>query len=205
MQVGSGTDRYRTAAFGARAFVKSHLFFGASNGLKFYKDAAHLGMFSPALAVGWLDVGLASHVQLQVGVWLESRREGRAAQAAGHPYAKGTRRMKKALMEIFAKEALRFHCGNCGAQSALAFVRLRDYWKVFPLDWVQVKNGDHGFVVIGRDAHTDPSNMATWNDDAIVCDPWRDVVLAVKAYAAAYAKTLELIYRQESASDVPKD
>ena len=162
-------------------------------------------MSSPALAVGWLNVGLASHVQLQVGVWLESRREGRAAQAAGHPYAKGTRRMTKALMEIFAKEALRFHCGNCGAQSALAFVRLRDYWKVFPLDWVQVKNGDHGFVVIGRDAHTDPSNMATWNGDAIVCDPWRDVVQAVKDYAAAHATTLELIYRQESASDVPTD
>lgn len=205
MQASLETDRNRTAAFGARAYVKSRLFLGASNDLKFYEKGAQIGGVSPILGMAWVDAGLASHVGLQVGVWLESKREGTAAQASGHPYIKGTRRMTKALMEIFAKEALRFHCGNCGAQSALAFVRLRDYWKVFPLDWVQVKNGDHGFVVIGRDAHTDPSNMATWNDDAIVCDPWRDVVQTVKAYAATYAKTLELMYRQQSASDVPKD
>jgi len=196
---------YLTAALGARAYVKSRLFLGASNDWEFYKKAAGMGTILPGLDLAWVGTGLASHVGLQVNVWLDSRREGRAAQAAGHPYIKGTRRMRKAQLEIFAREALRYHCGNCGAQSALAFVRLRDHWKVFPLDWVQVKNGDHGFVVVGRSAKTDPSNMATWNDDAIVCDPWRDVVQPVKAYAAAHTGVLELIYRQESASDVPRD
>lgn len=198
-----GRDRYLAAALGTRAYVKANLFLGASNDWKFYANS--LAIFGPvggqvAIVNGW-----GVHLAQQRAIMNDSTAEGNAARNAGHPYRRGSRRLTKAMMDIWSREGLRFHCGNCGVQSAVAFVRLRDHWKVFPLDWIQVKDGDHGFVVLGRDASTDAADPATWNDEAVVCDPWRDLVQPAKACTAIRGATLELVYRQESASDLPPD
>jgi hypothetical protein len=70
-------------------------------------------------------------------------------------------------------------CGNCGEQSAVAFVYLRDRG-VCPLEYMHFTNHDHAFVVLNRPKNTDESNPGTWGNDAVVCDPWKG-----RAYKAA--------------------
>ncbi len=197
------SSRYREAAMGTLAYVKQKLTFGASNKLDFYTKAAKMELTSSirGLGMAWGALGLGSHLGVQRGILRESERVGQEAQAAGQPYIKGTQRFKRAQIEIFARQGLQYRAGNCGVQSAVAFVRLRDHWKVFPLDWVQLKNGDHGFVVVGRDGETDVSDPATWNDEAVICDPWRGVVQTARAYSGSSREVLELLYRRQSASD----
>ncbi len=207
MAEATNDSRYREAALGTLAHVKQHLFYGASNSLDLYKKVIELEATLPVKGVGlaWGAAGLWNHVGVQRGTLQESNRVGREAEAAGRPYARGSQRLNKTLMEIMARQGLHHHAGNCGVQSAVAFVRLRDHWKVFPLDWVQLKSGDHGFVVIGRDGETEVSNAATWNDDAVICDPWRNTVEDARAYSSSRTEVLELLYRQQSASDIPND
>lgn len=201
------SSRYREAATGVLAYVRQHLHFGASNKLDFYLRASALesALPIPGLGMLWGAAGLWNHLEVQRGILRESGRLGQQAQAAGRPYLKGTQRFKRAQIEIFARQGLRHHAGNCGVQSAVAFVRLRDHWKVFPLDWVQLKNGDHGFVVIGRDRDTDVANPATWNAAAVICDPWRNTVQTAHDYSSRRSEVLELLYRQQSASDLSND
>lgn len=63
-------------------------------------------------------------------------------------------------------------CGNCGEQSAAAFVYLRDRG-VRPLDFMHFINHDHAFVVLNRLKESDESKPLTWGDAAVVCDPWK--------------------------------
>lgn len=62
-------------------------------------------------------------------------------------------------------------CGNCGVQSALAFVWLKDRG-VRPLDWMERSNPQHLFVVIGRKEGSDPADPTTWEETTVICDPW---------------------------------
>ncbi len=87
---------------------------------------------------------------------------------------------QKIYLEKSAEGAALYGCGNCGEQSALAFVYLRGQ-KTFPLDWMEVNDYQHAFVIIGRKRGSDPKNYATWGDDAVICDPWRDVAATVKS------------------------
>ena len=63
-------------------------------------------------------------------------------------------------------------CGNCGEQSAIAFVYLRDRG-VRPLEYMHFKNHDHAFVALNRPKGSDESKPGTWGIDAVVCDPWK--------------------------------
>ncbi len=81
----------------------------------------------------------------------------------------------KNYLQISANWAKFFGCGNCGEQSALAFVYLRDKG-VRPLDWYQVDDFKHAFVIVGRAKGSDPLKWETWGWDAVMCDPWRNVV-----------------------------
>lgn len=82
-------------------------------------------------------------------------------------------------IERLAKFARKHGCGNCGEQSAVAFMYLYQM-KIRPLDRMslgpKVKgNGvDHAFVVIGR-AGTKTGKLTDWDKwgpKAVVCDPW---------------------------------
>jgi hypothetical protein len=76
------------------------------------------------------------------------------------------------LMRALASEAIGAKCGNCGEQSAVAFIHLHDiYPTIRPLDYMQRNNGDHAFVVIGR-AAGEAKDFASWGDQAVICDPW---------------------------------
>jgi hypothetical protein len=63
--------------------------------------------------------------------------------------------------------------GNCGEQSALAFVYLRERG-VFPLDWCQFlkPHRDHAFVILNAKAEIRSNNFSEWSKGAVLCDPW---------------------------------
>jgi hypothetical protein len=105
----------------------------------------------------------------------------------------------KAIVDTWARHARDMGCGNCGEQSALAFVQLRDVWHVSPLDWMQVGGWKHGFVVVGRIAEaTNASNVGTWNPEAVVCDPWRGFARAAADAKYLVGEPIQVIYRLES-------
>ncbi len=66
--------------------------------------------------------------------------------------------------------------GNCGEQSAVAFVFLH-FMGIRPIDILSRVYADHQFVVIGRTGLA--QNPADWGPHAAVCDPWMK-----KAYPA---------------------
>lgn len=77
----------------------------------------------------------------------------------------------KLNIEILAMDTEKVGCGNCGEQSAVAFVYLKQRG-YRPLDWMCISNGDHAFVVIGRASGSKESQPASWGEAAVVCDPW---------------------------------
>lgn len=46
----------------------------------------------------------------------------------------------------------------------------------------QILEGDHVFLVIGRQVHSDPNDPLTWGDEAVICDPWSNKIYSAKDY-----------------------
>ncbi|MDP2367792.1 hypothetical protein [Rhodoferax sp.] len=101
----------------------------------------------------------------------------------------------KAMVDTWAAWAKHYGCGNCGEQSAMAFVHLRDIQLMRPIEWMQIGDFRHGFVVIGRDASTKESDATTWNADAVVCDPYKDDAGACKDFSWLRGATVKVLYR----------
>lgn len=61
-------------------------------------------------------------------------------------------------------------CGNCGEQSAIAYMFL---WNngMLPVDWIKVNGVDHNFTLLGcrRGAGSDKTR---WGSRCVVVDPW---------------------------------
>ena len=102
----------------------------------------------------------------------------------------------RAMVDTWANWAGHYGCGNCGEQSAMAFVYLRDMRQIFPIDWMQINNLEHGFVVIGRAGVTNPADAATWNSEAVVCDPYKDEARLAADCRWLKARKIGLLYRQ---------
>lgn len=63
-------------------------------------------------------------------------------------------------------------CGNC---LEMGFVGLQYAKDRFPKEHVEIfdiDQGDHLFLVIGRQQDSDPADYKSWGCDAVVCDPW---------------------------------
>jgi hypothetical protein len=103
----------------------------------------------------------------------------------------------KEAVDVFANQAKQWGCGNCGEQSALAFVYLRDH-KVGPRDWMQIGNFAHAFVVVGRPADSDEADCDTWGKKAVVCDPWSERAEPAMPYANIWFvnKKIKLLHRE---------
>lgn len=93
---------------------------------------------------------------------------------------------QRLILEKTVANAEAYGCGNCGEQSAIAFAFLRRQ-KTFPLDWMEVNDYQHAFVIIGRKRGSDSTDYRTWGDEAVVCDPWRDVVATVRSEASYFS------------------
>jgi hypothetical protein len=103
----------------------------------------------------------------------------------------------KDVLESSADWAKHYGCGNCGEQSALAFVYLRNMG-IRPLDWMEVNNFQHAFVVVGRDHDSDPADYTTWGRTAYYCDPWLGACgEAVVLHSRYWRKKMEVLHREE--------
>ena len=75
------------------------------------------------------------------------------------------------MIQLVYFHAMLYQAGNCGEQSTIALLYLKELG-VSNLDLVFLDNGDHAFVVIGRDPHSDINDFTTWGENAVICDPW---------------------------------
>ena len=105
----------------------------------------------------------------------------------------------KIMVDTWAYWAASNGCGNCGEQSAIAFVYLREKFKAFPIDWMQIGSFSHGFVILGRLSVTNPADSSTWNQEAVICDPYYGEACVAKASPRLRGKTIGLLYREEQA------
>ncbi|HAT1981144.1 hypothetical protein [Legionella pneumophila] len=80
---------------------------------------------------------------------------------------------------------LKYGFGNCGEQAQTAFCYLQSRG-VAPLDYCQTSIGEHCLIVIGRVSGSDPNDISTWGEDAVICDPW-----AEKAYPLSEFRVMQ--------------
>jgi hypothetical protein len=123
--------------------------------------------------------------------------EGELRQQVDKDLARIQRPGWKDVLESSADWAKHYGCGNCGEQSAVAFVYLRDLG-IRPLDWMQVGNFKHAFVVVGRLGESDPADYTTWGRSSYYCDPWRgDCGEAAVLHVRYWKKKMAVLYRLE--------
>jgi hypothetical protein len=87
-------------------------------------------------------------------------------------------------------------CGNCGEQSAMAFVYLLDR-HILPLDWMGLESGKHNYVVVGRSRYSNPDDPRGWGPEAVVCDPWKGEAYSPKMLMPYWDSKPTLLYRAE--------
>jgi hypothetical protein len=61
-------------------------------------------------------------------------------------------------------------CGNCGEQSAIAYMFFWDN-AMQPVDWIKVNDVDHNFTLLGC-AKGAGSDKSRWGRRCVVVDPW---------------------------------
>lgn len=80
--------------------------------------------------------------------------------------------------------AKKYGLGNCDELSLLAL----DYFLTqydgddISAEMYEIHNGDHQFLVIGRKKNSDPHNPLDWGDQAVICDPWLNMVYKASDY-----------------------
>lgn len=171
------TTNHLAAAIIARKYVESKIDIGASN-------KVGTGMITRLLCAGgtFSKGEMRQKVEDDLNTWSKNNQ---ASFGMKH------------YLDASADWSKHYGCGNCGEQSALAFVYLRQQG-VKPLDWYQVNSFQHAFVIVDRASGSDPKNYLTWGNDAVVCDPWRKVVAYVNDESSYFSKNSpNLLYREE--------
>lgn len=83
------------------------------------------------------------------------------------------------LMRIEERIASEAQLGKCSSHMAIAFTFLYDEG-VRPLDaMVTPMFKNHTFVVIGRAKQSAVTDISTWGQAAVICDPWLETVCHV--------------------------
>lgn len=85
---------------------------------------------------------------------------------------KNERKKHKTELNIRAKAIIENKIGTC---EEFAFLSLKYLTHIAPNKQGELFNileGDHVFLVIGRDPKTDIKDFNTWNKNAVVCDAW---------------------------------
>jgi hypothetical protein len=84
-----------------------------------------------------------------------------------------------------ANLAVHHKAGNCQEQSAVALMYLLVAGYVGPLEIFGLdryedvrRDGDHFFIVMGRNPRSRVTAVESWGDGAVVCDPWNSEVYA---------------------------
>jgi hypothetical protein len=171
----SKTTYYLSAAHIANQYVKSKMTIGASNKIRWDFPRA------------WACSGsLMNTGEMRKYVDREVSQQFEVEPMTSNSPLEFRIKAQKIYMEKSAQGAELYGCGNCGEQSAVAFAYLRRQ-KTFPLDWMEVNDYQHAFVIIGRQRGSDASKPSTWGSEAVICDPWRDVVATVASQKSYFA------------------
>lgn len=75
-----------------------------------------------------------------------------------------------AIIKLLACIAETAKAGNCQEMAAAAFLFLMEK-AIAPIELVSIPT--HTFIVIGRNPESPITNPTLWNNDAVICDPWR--------------------------------
>jgi hypothetical protein len=94
----------------------------------------------------------------------------------------------KTYIELMARTAIQIKAGNCGEQSSVAFMYLKEAG-IRPIEYFEYTDRDHAFLILNRRAGTDIANFAEWSENAVVCDPWRDATGVAGMLALWYRST----------------
>lgn len=62
--------------------------------------------------------------------------------------------------------------GSCLEMSIAGYFFALEHQLTENIECAFLENGDHAFLVIGRDHNSNPYDYTTWGDDAVLCDPW---------------------------------
>lgn len=73
---------------------------------------------------------------------------------------------------ITATVAKKYKMGNCGEQAAVAYTYLKQEKNLRKIDLLVLVNGDHAFVVIGKDPLVEVNDLHKWGKAAVVCETW---------------------------------
>lgn len=76
------------------------------------------------------------------------------------------------ILEVISRIAKKHKIGNCAEQSSVAYLYLKNDKNLRKVERLALINGDHCFIVIGRDPLGDVRDPSTWGKSAVVCDPW---------------------------------
>jgi hypothetical protein len=166
----SKSNYYLSAAVIANQYVKSKMTIGASNKprLDFWRASKCAGSM--------INKGeMREYVDQQIKAAVD-------ADTSTATDFENIVKFQRLYLEKSAVGGELYGCGNCGEQSAIAFMFLKKQ-NTFPLDWMHVNDYEHAFVIIGRQRGSSASNPLTWGEVAVICDPWRDVVATVKSQA----------------------
>ena len=114
---------------------------------------------------------------------MENKIGNRKEVIGGHPYLFV---QMADVAKVNAEVLKAFGYGHCGVQATAAYCFLQEMGLQIPIEICEVPyegsaNG-HQLVVIGRRPDSDPNNMQTWGEDAVVCDPWANKVYPLSHY-----------------------
>lgn len=71
-----------------------------------------------------------------------------------------------------AQRAQIFRAGNCSEMASIGLEFAKSKHLTDNIEKFCIFEGDHVFLVIGRDLESDPSDYKSWGENAVVCDPW---------------------------------
>lgn len=72
--------------------------------------------------------------------------------------------------------------GNCGELAGFAFDHVCRTHPEVNAEVIQMVNGNHVVLVVGRKPGSNPKDPASWGDDAFICDPLEKTVYQAKEY-----------------------
>lgn len=76
-----------------------------------------------------------------------------------------------------------YSLGNCGDLAMFALLYVLQNGPInINAEIFQIIEGDHHFLVIGRDPKSDPKKPETWGKNAYICDPWANKVFQASTY-----------------------
>ncbi|WP_203108388.1 hypothetical protein [Legionella bononiensis] len=84
---------------------------------------------------------------------------------------------------IYLLALKKYGYGHCGELAQAVFIHLIDKG-IAPVDMCYTTVGRHALLVLGRKSDSDPADISTWGDEALICDPWANMIYPVSQFRA---------------------